>query len=496
MSHEFRTPLNSITALSQILLDHLDGDLTSEQEKQVRYICNSARDLTELVNDLLDLAKVEAGKVTLRPMVFTAFSLFAALRGMLRPLLAQNSSVSLVFEEAEGLPELYSDEAKVSQILRNFISNALKFTERGEIRVSASLGKNETIVFSVADTGIGVAPEDQERIFQEWTQIDGKLQRSVKGTGLGLPLSKKFAQLLGGDVQVKSEPGLGSTFFATIPIHFAGETEIVTVPEIKQEIDAEKLPVLVVEDNPEALFIYEKYLRGTRFQMIPAKNLSEARKALMDFRPIAIILDVLLQGENSWELLHELKHDSSKNKMPVFVVTVIDNREKALALGADAFHTKPVDRMWLIQQLENSSQRLTEKKLLVIDDEEVSRYLVKAVLGQANFQIIEASNGREGVRRAGDDRPDAIVLDLSMADMSGFEVLRRLKQNPYTATIPVIIHTSKLLDSSERELLNEAADIISKESESRELLLQRFTDAFHKAGVPFVDRATIEAQHV
>jgi signal transduction histidine kinase/CheY-like chemotaxis protein len=496
MSHEFRTPLNSITALSQILLDRLDGDLSPEQEKQVRYISNSARDLTELVNDLLDLAKVEAGKVTLRPAIFSPGRLFAALRGMLRPLLAQNSSVSLVFEDVEGLPELYSDEAKVSQILRNFISNALKFTERGEIRVSAALGQNNSIVFSVTDTGIGIAPEDQERIFLEWTQIEGKLQRTVKGTGLGLPLSKKFAQLLGGNVSVKSEQGIGSTFFATIPVNFAGETEIVSPPEVSREIDAEKLPVLVVEDNAEALFIYEKYLKGTRFQIIPAKSLGEARKALAEFRPVAMILDVLLQGENSWDLLHELKHASSNIRIPVFVVTVIDNREKALALGADGFHTKPVDRMWLIHQIEDSVLKQAEKKLLVIDDEEVSRYVVKSVLGQTNFQIIEASSARDGIRRAEDDRPHVIVLDLSMPDLSGFEVLRRLKQNPDTAAIPVIIHTSKLLDAGERGLLSEAISIVSKESESRELLLQSFTDAFRKAGISFISRPTTEAQHV
>src|SRR6185437_12717606 len=171
MSHEFRTPLNSIMALSQILLDRLDGDLSPEQDRQVRYICNSAKDLTELVNDLLDLAKVEAGKVTLRPSRFNVSSLFAALRGMLRPLLSSNSSVVLTFEDTDDIPEMYSDEAKVSQILRNFISNALKFTERGEVRVSAALASDGCVIFSVVDTGIGIAPEDQERIFQEWAQV-------------------------------------------------------------------------------------------------------------------------------------------------------------------------------------------------------------------------------------------------------------------------------------------------------------------------------------
>src|SRR5580704_4296041 len=204
MSHEFRTPLNSISALSQILLDRLDGELSGEQEKQVRFIKGSAQDLTDLVNDLLDLAKVEAGKVTIRPANFDVNTLFAALRGMLRPLLAQNSSVKLVFDDPDENIQIYSDEGKVSQILRNFISNALKFTERGEVRVSVSRGTDNSISFSVADTGIGIYESDIERIFQVWEQVEGKLQKAAKGTGLGLPLSRKLAQLIGGDVYVKS----------------------------------------------------------------------------------------------------------------------------------------------------------------------------------------------------------------------------------------------------------------------------------------------------
>src|SRR5580693_10004407 len=276
MSHEFRTPLNSILALSQILIDRMDGDLTPEQEKQVTFMRRSAQDLTDLVNDLLDLAKVEAGKVTIRPTAFTVESLFAALRGMLRPLLAQNSSVSLVFEDPVGIPELHTDEAKVSQVLRNFISNALKFTERGEVRISVRTGHDETVVFSVADTGIGISPADQERIFQEWEQVEGRLQKTAKGTGLGLPLSRKLAQLIGGDVYVRSQVGMGSTFFVSVPLSYTGATEAVYVPDVKRELDASRLPVLVVEDNREALFIYEKYLKGTAFQVVPAQDLKEA----------------------------------------------------------------------------------------------------------------------------------------------------------------------------------------------------------------------------
>ncbi|MGB2607097.1 MAG: ATP-binding protein [Candidatus Sulfotelmatobacter sp.] len=496
MSHEFRTPLNSITALSQILLDRLDGDLTAEQEKQVKFIRGSAQDLTDLVNDLLDLAKVEAGKVSIRATSFRVDGVFAALRGMLRPLLSQNSSVNLVFDEPADLPDLYTDEAKVSQILRNFISNALKFTERGEVRVSVERGHDETVVFAVADTGIGIAVEDQERIFQEWVQVEGQRQKAVKGTGLGLPLSRKLAQLLGGNVYVKSQVGLGSTFFAAIPIRFTGEAEVAYVPDVKRELDASKLPVLVVEDNREALFIYEKYLKGTQFQVIPAKDLKEARQALREFRPVAVVLDVLLQGEHSWELLQELKQNPSTAGIPIFVVTVVDNRDKAIALGADGFHAKPVERNWLIQQLDALAKRLSQRQVLIIDDDEVSRYLLRTVLGQAEFRFSEAAGGVEGLRRASEAPPALIILDLAMPDLSGFEVLNKLKDDPRTANIPVIIHTSKVLDAQERALLDPAVAIISKESRSRELSLAHFADAFSKAGFPLSMLTGREAEHV
>ncbi len=300
MTHEFRTPLNSITSLARILLQKLDGELSAEQEKQVRFIDRSADMLSELVNDLLDLAKVEAGKIVVRPTEFHVEDLFRTLRGMLRPLLAQNSSLDLVFETPSGLPVMKTDESKISQIVRNFVSNALKYTEHGEVRVSARLASGNTVIFQVVDTGIGIADEDQEIIFEEYSQVDHPLQRRVRGTGLGLPLSRKLAGLLGGSVGVKSRLGVGSTFFAIIPVQFKGPTEISCVPDVSRVFDATRVPVLVVEDNRESLFIYEKYLKGTGYQVLPARTLADAREWLRAVRPVAIVLDILLETENAW----------------------------------------------------------------------------------------------------------------------------------------------------------------------------------------------------
>ena len=491
MSHEFRTPLNSISALSQILLDRLDGELSPEQEKQVRFIKGSAHDLTDLVNDLLDLAKVEAGKVTIRPATFEVNTLFSALRGLLRPLLAQNSSVNLVFDEPGENIEIYSDEAKISQILRNFISNALKFTETGEVRLSVSRGPDDTISFSVSDTGIGIAEEDQERIFQEWSQVDGKLQKVAKGSGLGLPLSRKLAELLGGNVRVESELGVGSTFVAVIPIHFRGETQMVYVPDVRRDLDSSKLPVLVVEDNREALFIYEKYLQGSDFQVIPANTITEARAAIAAFRPVAIVLDVLLQGENSWDFLRDLKKDPATQTIPVYVITVVDNREKALSLGANGFYEKPVDRRWLLDQLQGIAAATAKGRLLVVDDDETSRYLIESLLANSGYSILQARGGREGLLMARQSKPGLIILDLGMDDLSGFEVLQALKGNADTANIPVIVHTSKVLDEDDYARLGSTIDVIPKSiMSSREAAAARFHAAFKKAGLANVKRTS------
>jgi signal transduction histidine kinase len=216
MSHEFRTPLSSILSITRILHDRLDGPLTDEQEKQIRFIRTAAGELTEMVNDLLDLAKVEAGRVTISPAWFDMVDLFSALRGMFKPIL-QSDAVSLIFEEPRDIPPLYTDDKKLSQILRNFISNALKFTPRGEVRVSAQLIEGR-VRFCVADTGIGIAPQHLDSLFQDFVQVDAPIQKRLRGTGLGLSLSRKLALLLGGDVAVESTLGEGSRFSVTLPL--------------------------------------------------------------------------------------------------------------------------------------------------------------------------------------------------------------------------------------------------------------------------------------
>jgi signal transduction histidine kinase len=221
MSHEFRTPLSSMLSLTRLLLDRVDGPLTEEQETQIRFIQSTASDFAEMVNDLLDLAKVEAGRVEISPAWFEMVDLFSALRGMFKPVLT-NPDVSLVFEEPKDTPPLYNDDKKLAQILRNFISNALKFTVAGEVRVAARQNGDESVTFSVADTGIGIPKQFHDAIFSDYVQIDSTIQKRLRGTGLGLSLSKRLAELLGGTVALDSELGRGSTFSVTVPLHLAG----------------------------------------------------------------------------------------------------------------------------------------------------------------------------------------------------------------------------------------------------------------------------------
>ena len=344
MTHEFQTPLNSILALTRLLVDRTDGDLTQEQEKQIKYIREATEDLSELVHDLLDLAKVEAGKVTLRPTVFATQELFGALRGLMRPVQI-NDAVALQFENADDIPPLYTDEGKISQILRNYISNALKFTEQGEVRVHAAAESDGTVTMSVTDTGIGIAKQDQARLFHEFGQVPNPLQAKVRGTGLGLSLSKRLAELLGGTVGVESVPGEGSTFWLRVPMTAPGfETPIFAVAPAPAPVSARKMPLA-----------------------------------------------------------------------------------------------------------------------LVIDDEPASRYLLRRYLTGIGCRVIEAGGGFEGLARAESDRPDVILLDLRMPEMLGTEVLARLKRNPATAPIPVIISTSQIIAEDEwQRLSTHAAALVGK----------------------------------
>ncbi|HEY2917699.1 MAG TPA: ATP-binding protein [Candidatus Binatia bacterium] len=370
MSHEFRTPVNSIFALSQLLLDHVDGELTGEQEKQVGFIRKAADSLLDLVNDLLDLAKIRAGKLEVHPVEFDAANLFSALRGMLRSLQV-NPGVTLVFEEPEDIPALYTDEGKVSQILRNFISNGLKFTECGEVRVSARHNEGSgTVTFTVSDTGMGIAPQDHWRIFEEFTQLENPAQSHFKGTGLGLPLCRNLAELLGGRIELESEVGVGSKFSVTLPMRYAAESE-------------------ARSDGKTGASSEEMHDGGAGF----------------DIEPTALRRD----------------------------------------------HAVP------------------QYSVLIIDDEPMARYVMASFFKGQNCVTYEAQNGGEGIRMAREIKPQLVLLDLHMPDMSGYDVLDSLKVDSEMQWIPVAVVTSAILtDQQRRSLEPQTCAILSKSALSGE----------------------------
>jgi len=460
MSHEFRTPLNSIQALSRLLLQESDGALTPEQARQVNFISKAATDLTALVDDLLDLAKIEAGKTEVRPIEFTVSNLFSALRGMLRPLLV-GEGVRLVFDEPEAPLELYSDEGKVSQILRNFISNAIKFTERGEVRVSATLGRDRrSVTFAVTDTGIGISPEYQETIFEEFTQIPSPLQAKVKGTGLGLALCRRLARLLGGDVNVTSEVGVGSVFAATLPLHYE-EAGAPAAASVELPIEAGRMPVIIIDDEVELRHILTRYLRDSRYQPLAARNLREARELMQRVRPQAIILDIMLKGEDSWRWLSDLKSSHETAGIPVIVVTTVEDERKARALGADAYCVKPITAEQLLSQLDG----LTARRVLIIDDDPAARYLLHKLLESSNVCVIEARDGRSGLAAARRSKPAMIFLDLNLPDLGGEDVLEALRADANLHEVPVAIVTSALVSHDQRERLARRAQSVVQKSE-------------------------------
>ena len=517
MSHEFRSPLNSILSLVRILLDRGDGPLNAEQETQVGFIRQSADGLLTLVNDLLDLAKVEAGKTTVRPERFEVADLFGTLRGMFRPLLPDSPGgvVALVFDPAPSLPSLHTDQGKLAQILRNFLSNALKFTDRGEVRVSARLAEADAgtadarVTFTVADTGAGIPAGELDRIFEEYAQVDGPAQRRVKGTGLGLPLSRGLADLLGGSIVVDSTPGEGSAFSVTVPCEYggpdgagpdgAGPDEPATeAPGNAAEEPPPPAPpraaVLVIEDDPAVRYLYEKHLEGSGFEAVGAGTVAEAREALHRFHPAAVLLDIVLEADSGWALLEELKREVATRHIPVLVLTVVDDRERAFTLGADDFCLKPVERAWLLERLDalagpdrSGGNRFGGPRhgtALVIDDEPPARYLLRGLLEEAGWRVVEADSGEAGLTIARRSPPDVIFLDLVMPDLTGFQVLDRLEVDDRTAGVPVVICSSRVLTAADRRrLADSSAVLLAKDPVSRGAALARLGEALERAGL-------------
>jgi CheY-like chemotaxis protein len=395
-------------------------------------------------------------------------SLFGALRGMLRPLLI-NDSVALVFDDPQDVPQLDTDEGKLSQILRNFISNSIKFTDQGEVRVWATADPlADTVSLHVRDTGIGIAASDIGIIFEEFGQVAHPLQGRVKGTGLGLPLAKKLAELLGGTITAESVLGHGSTFTVTVPrVHHAGEAP---EPEEVCPVEPGRIPVLVVEDDPADALAIERLLAGSVYQPMVTRSVRGARRLMQSIQPEAVLLDIVLVGDESWRLLLELRGQEALGDIPVIVTSATGEVRKAAHLGADDYIAKPVDRQRLIEALDRATGRHSLTRVLLVDDEEVTHYLVRQLLPRGRYRVSIARSGKDALDRLPESRPDVVLLDLTMPEMDGLELLGCFRRDATYRELPVIVLTSARLDPRQRASLA-GTPILSKSDLSPETLI-------------------------
>jgi CheY-like chemotaxis protein/anti-sigma regulatory factor (Ser/Thr protein kinase) len=411
-----------------------------------------------LINDILDLSKIEAGQMELRLQLVSVTEIVAQVASTIEPLAAQKQIKIQSGEMNAG--EITADSGKLKQMLLNLVANAVKFTpDGGEVTITASRLET-TVEIAVADNGIGIAPKDHARVFQGFQQVDSGVERQQAGTGLGLHLTRRFAALHGGDVLIDSQLGKGSVFTIILPIHAASP---VISPAPQRAIDGTRggtdgRPlVLVVEDDPAAAELLTRQIDQAGFQTIVARTGTEALAKARERKPAAITLDILLPDLDGWEVLTRLKRAEETSDIPVVVVSVVDNPELGMALGALDYFVKPVPAKELMNRLTRFKfQGKTGKQMtvLVVDDEEANREWLHGVLEPAGFAVTLASGGREAIELARSSPPDLVLLDLMMPDVSGFDVVEALRDDVSTRAIPIMVLTAKTLTDSDIRQLN------------------------------------------
>jgi signal transduction histidine kinase/CheY-like chemotaxis protein/ligand-binding sensor domain-containing protein len=481
MSHELRTPMNAIIGFSEILIERLETQIDAKSLTFIRSILSSGRHLLEIINDILDLSKVEAGRMELLPETFPVRSAIESICQVMRGM-STRKAISFDVEVEPGVTAIETDQSKFKQILYNLLSNAVKFSPNESVvkiharRVAATDDTPESISIDVIDPGIGIASENLTLIFEEFRQVDGTLNRQYGGTGLGLSLVRKFVELQGGTLTVKSKIGKGSTFTFTLPVHFAGTT----IPSPIINVDGTVIPpgerVLVVEDEDVAYSTLATYLQAAGYVSIRARNGDEAMRLARSIKPVAVTLDIVLPGAQGWDVLRALKADAATSELPVIIVSMIDNRELGLAFGADDYFVKPVDWTRFMRRLREIVVRTSAPKrphLLLIDDDVSIHDVLEAELTKQGYLIEKAFSGAEGLEKAAKSLPDVIILDLAMPGMSGFDVAAHLKQSEVTARIPILAFTAKELTDADREQLRGGfIAVVAKGSSAGKRLIQ------------------------
>ena len=463
MSHELRTPLNAIIGFSEVLIEQMFGEVNDKQEEYLNDILSSGTYLLSLINDILDLSKIEAGRLELELSVFDLKQLLESSLVMVKER-ALSHGIALSLDVSDDIDTLMADERKVKQILYNLLSNAVKFTPSGgQVGIRARRAA-EGVQVAVWDTGIGIAPDDQARIFEEFQQVGGGLTAKTEGTGLGLALTRKFVDLHGGALRLESAPGQGSVFTFSLPVR-ASALEQAQPPALQSAplaAETREPPtvgplVLLIEDDPKASDLLCIYLAEAGYQVEIARDGAEGLEKVAQRPPVAIVLDVLMPRLDGWTFLTQVKANPATRHIPVVVASIVDQKGKGFALGAADYLVKPVQKEALLKTLADfrllAKRETAAVKILVIDDNPQAAELIAAHLEPEGFDVLRAYGGEDGIEMARAQRPDLIILDLLMPVINGFDVLERLHASPDTAALPVVVYTAKQLSDDEQERL-------------------------------------------
>ncbi len=474
MSHELRTPLNAIMGFSDLLAEQSGGPLNEKQTRYVEHVRAGARHLLQLINDILDLSKIEAGQLDLFPAPFSVTSALPEVLSIISPL-AMGRKIRLEQEVGSGL-YVHADRVRFKQILYNLLSNAVKFTpEGGQVRIEAAR-EDGFVRVSVTDTGVGIRPEDQGVIFHEFRQV-GETNRGVReGTGLGLAITRRLVEVHGGSIRLESEPGKGSRFSFTLP---AGR-EVPEGQEAAKDAVAghasDQPLILVVDDEASACEILVRYLSSAGYRTVTASSSAEAIQKAQQLRPDAITLDILMPGRSGLDALFELKATPSTVAIPVIIVSVVDQKGAGFLLGAAEYFVKPVEKGPLLRALRKHVQPGSGEpaRILVVEDQPSDLQMIVEVLQSAGYSSQVARNGREALEILQHEQPDAILLDLQMPEVDGFEVIRWIGQNPDVRDTPVFVLTGRDLSDSDLELLTRRTQAFFQKGRSwqQELLAQ------------------------
>ena len=477
MSHELRTPLNAIIGVTEMLQEDAREFNRDDEIEPLDRVQRAARHLLALINDILDLSKIEAGKMDL---VLESFPIATLIDDVVRTveLIASKNDNRIVVNCPDTIGSMYTDQIRVRQALMNLVSNASKFTSNGTVTVSAARERTadgERVEFAVTDTGIGMSPDQLAKLFQEFSQADSSTTRKYGGTGLGLAISRRFCQMMGGDISVESELGRGSKFVITLPVHVGEIEKPARMPEparLRATRSSQQAPlILIVDDDPTVREVVGRYLEREGFMVAEADGGREGLRLARELNPAAITLDITMPDLDGWTVLAAIKGDPTLADIPVILLTILDEKNRGFALGASEYLVKPVDRDKLVRVLRQLSTP-SGGSILVVDDDQMSRVGLRNALQHAGWQVVEADNGQIALTRLNEARPIAILLDLMMPEMDGFEFIDEVRQHEDWREIPIIVITARDVTAEDRARLNGRVESVIRKGRRDDMLRQ------------------------